>query len=648
VSVFASFVNSDTTKVDTLGISKFDSLSVTKKDTLRQRIFPIPLVGSIDKKLAPEYIINDSSINFFDYKLASDLFNMFNGVFVRELGSPGQLTSLTINGMESREISFLADGVPLREPMNGVFDMNLYPLEHAERMEFISGTRAFLYDINSTGGVINFVSRSKKEIRPYSRIHYSQSAYGYSLFDGMFSQDIYRGVNATAGLQHSTTGGRFKNSDFSGWNLRMKIRYNVNNSFNMYASTMYNQTILGLNGGDINVSQLTLQDGGNADSVTNENAYEKITRYDHQLGMAMKITSDSTLVSSLTFYHSTSLREYRDPGGTYTPDSEQVMQDHRSQWYGLKFSHYLMLGQQQLDLNAEVERLGVISSPVTGQQLDTRTALYGKSETFLFGHINFAGYGRIDRYLDQSRLSYGADAGINPDTNFYFFGGFSHSYRFPTIEERYWNNNILSSSSFSAPTEQHDLFETGIRIRNSEVISGEVKYFHRDIHDGIIIVADNNTNSSFHYAIDPRRTIYGVSGNISLRVGKFFAEGSSQFIHYSDSTASLVPQTYGTGAIYYWTSLLDGHLHLKTGLRGRLIPSYIAPGYDPEVQVFLPGKSTSTELVGLVDVVFIAKIGNAYLHFVWDNFFDRRYYITSVYPMPDRALRFGVSWEFSN
>jgi outer membrane cobalamin receptor len=644
----ASFLDRDTTKADTTIVSKIDSLAEAKKDSLPLRIFPIPLVGSIDKKLSPEFLITDSIINFFDYKLASDLFSMNNGVFTRDLGSPGQFSALNINGMEGREISFLADGVPLREPMNGLYDMNLYPLEHAERIEFIADTRAFLYDINSTGGVINFVSRSKKEIRPYSRIHYNESAYGYSLFDGMFSQDIYRGVNTTAGVQHSTTKGRFNNSDFDAWNLRMKIRYNMSNSFNMYASTMYNQTVLGLNGGDINLNQLLLQNGGNLDSVVNQYAYEKITRYDHQLGLAMKITSDSTLVSTLTMYHSSSLREYREPVDATTPEIFTVKQDHQSQWYGARFSHFLTLGQQRFDLNAEVERRGVIASPVTGRQLDTRTALYGKSETFLFGHINFAGYSRIDRYLDQSRLSYGADAGINPDTNFYFFGGFSHSYRFPTIEERFWNDRILSSASFSAPTEQHDLLEAGIRIRNSETVSGELKYFHRDIHDGIIIAADSGTSPSFHYAIDPKLTVHGVSGNLSIRIGKFFAEGSGQFINYSDSSVSLVPHLTGTGGLYYWTELLDGHLHLKTGLRGRLVPSYLAPGYDPEVQYFLPGKSTETDLVGLMDVIFIAKIGSAYIHLVWNNFFDRKYYITSIYPMPDRALQFGVSWEFAN
>jgi outer membrane receptor protein involved in Fe transport len=274
--------------------------------------------------------------------------------------------------------------------------------------------------------------------------------------------------------------------------------------------------------------------------------------------------------------------------------------------------------------------------------------LYGKSETFLFGHINFSGYGRLDRYLEQSRLSYGADAGINPDTNFYFFSGFSHSYRFPTTEERYWNDRILSSSSFTAPTEQHDLFEAGIRLKNSETISAELKYFHRDIHDAIIIAADSGTNTSFHYAINPKRTIHGISGNASLRVGKFFAEGSGQFINYSDSTASLVPQITGTGGIYYWTELLDGHLHLKTGFRGRVIPSFTAPGYDPEIQMFLPSRTSTTELVGLMDVVFIAEIGSAHIHLIWDNFFDRKYIVNSFYPMPDRAIRFGVSWEFTN
>ncbi|MFI5252412.1 MAG: putative porin [Bacteroidota bacterium] len=639
-SASLSFFVSDTTKTD--------SAAAMKSDSLIRHIYPIPLVGSVDKKLPNENIVTDSSINFLDYKLASDLLMMKDGVFVRELGSPGQFDALNINGLESREISFLADGIPLREPMAGIFDMNLYPLEHAERIEFITGSRAFLYDINSTGGVVNFVSKSKKAIKPYSRIRYTQTAYGFTLFDGMFSQDIYRGVNATAGLQHATTAGRYLNNNFDAWNARLKIRSNFSNTFNMYVSTMYNQTLLGLNGGVTDTIPYFQRFDPLLTYIINQTAYEKITRYDHQLGFAVKLTSDSTLVSSLTLYHSTSLREYRDPGVPYSSDSIPTMQDHLSQWYGAKFSHSLIWSHQQFDLTAEVERLGVIASPLTGQQLDARSALYGKSETFLFNHINFAGYGRLDRYLGQSRFSYGADASINPDTNIYFFSGFSHSYRFPTIEERFRDDNILAGMNFSAPTETHDLFEAGIRLRNSDLISGEVKVFHRTINDGIIIVPDTGSLPGNHYAINPNRTIRGVSGNASLRIGKFFAEGSGQYIKMSDSTAPFVPQITGTGGIYYWTELLDGHLHLKTGLRGRIVPSFMAPGYDPNAQVFLAGRATQTPLVGIMDVVFIAKLGDAYIHLIWDNFFSRSYYITSFYPMTDRAIRMGVSWEFTN
>jgi hypothetical protein len=43
-----------------------------------------------------------------------------------------------------------------------------------------------------------------------------------------------------------------------------------------------------------------------------------------------------------------------------------------------------------------------------------------------------------------------------------------------------------------------------------------------------------------------------------------------------------------------------------------------------------------------------ARIGEAYIHFVWENLLDSSLFATPYYPARDRALRFGVAWEFLN
>src|SRR5437867_5431691 len=86
-----------------------------KADTLRAPIIPLPFVGSIDR--SPSMLISDSSINFIDYRYLDDLLRMTSGIFIRELGAPGQLHGLTLQGVDSRDIAFMSDGILLNEPL---------------------------------------------------------------------------------------------------------------------------------------------------------------------------------------------------------------------------------------------------------------------------------------------------------------------------------------------------------------------------------------------------------------------------------------------------------------------------------------------------------------------------------------------------
>ena len=51
-------------------------------------------------------------------------------------------------------------------------------------------------------------------------------------------------------------------------------------------------------------------------------------------------------------------------------------------------------------------------------------------------------------------------------------------------------------------------------------------------------------------------------------------------------------------------------------------------------------------MAGTVDFLLIAHIGSAYVHFVWENLLDRQYIMRIFYPMPERNIRFGISWDF--
>jgi outer membrane cobalamin receptor len=631
---------------------KSDTLGTQTVDTLRLSIMPIPLVGSIDRTLSMAHIVSDSTINFSDYSYVGELLRMNSGIFIRDLGSAGQLHGFTMNGIDARSIAFMSDGILLNEPLTGIFNPNLYPTETIDRIEVVSGTESFLYGFNSTGGAINFISKSKKAIHPYSRVRYSESGYGYSFVDGLVSQDIIRGLNFTTGAQHVTTDGRFPNSNYDAWNARFKIRYNISNTLNVYLSEIYNQTQLGLNGGVDTTTPVSLWFDRFQVVMLNTDSYEKITRHDLQLGAAAKLFPDSTAITTLTLYHSTNLREYRDEENRLASNSVLIRQDHRSQWFGTKLLQHIAVGNQQLDFGIETQSRGVIASPATGQRIETSTDIFGKTTFHIDEAVRMSAYARIDNYLERTPLSAGGDILFRPQSWVELFGGYSRSYRFPTIQELYWRDSVFSSVRSDFQPERHHLVEAGIRLSDQQSSTFELLFFRRTIWDAITLTP---SQLSFPFrgveiSLQQKVILQGVNGTIEAHVGKFFVEGSAQYFEINEESGlqSSFPKWSATGGLYFWGKLAEGHLDLKVGIRGRAQSSYRGMEFNPQVLQYIPSTRADVDVVGTSDFIIIAHIGSAYVHIVWDNLLDRKYIVTPVYPMPERTLHFGISWEFTD
>jgi outer membrane cobalamin receptor len=637
----AQVVPSDTTSADTL-----DTIPT---DTTRIVLVPLARVGSIARNLAEENVIPDSAIDFLDYKYLGDLISTAHGVFIRDLGSPGQLHGLTINGLDARGIAVMNDGILLNDPLTGIFDLNLYPTENIERLEMIRGSRAFLYALNSTGGTINIVTKSKKAITPESRIRFSQSSFNYGFVDGMISQDVIRGLNVTAGLQHTTTDGKFDNSGYDYWNARAKVRYNLSSNASLYVSEIYSQSQLGLNGGiDMSQTPSGLEFGQFQAIVRNDDSYEKITRHDLQLAGSARLFADTNNVTSLTLYLSNKLREYRD--NEHPSSTTFVAQDHTSEWYGIKLTQNIKLQNFFLDFGAEVQRRGTIASSTVRQQFGTLKSIYGKAEVSPLHQIDLAVYGRVDDYQNISRFSYGSDASVRVIDWLEMFGGYSHSFRFPTIQEQYWRDSSFFTAVTSFTPETHNFAEVGVRVIRSNIISGELSYFNRAVSDAILpMVSTSRTPfSSETLATEDRFKISGISAKATVRWWVLFAEGTAQYITQETQSEYSLPRLTASGGIYYWNKLVNDHLDLKVGFRGKFISAYDGMQYNPQTQQYTGRFATDGKAVGVGDFVLLFHIGDAYVHFIFENLLSRKYYVTPVFPQLERTLRFGVNWTFLN
>lgn len=638
------------TNPDSLAIAETPpDTSQVAPDTLGRMSSPW-LVGTLDRALDSAGILTKRDLNWLDYRYLGGILETVPGVYVREQFSEGQSSQLNIRGQDWRSIAITMNGRLLNDPTSGIYNIYYFTPEDADRIEIITGPRAFLYGLNSSGGVINLVTKNYNSNRPYSKINYSETAYDYQFSDGTFSQNISRKINFTFGFQHQGTIGRFPNTDHDAWNLRVKLRYNVSKRFNIILSEYLTHTQTGLNGGaDSSIARFSNAFDPLLTTVRNTDSYEKVNRHDVDLSFVGTVFDDTANVSLLTFYYSSGLREYRDEENRDQTNGVFIRSDHRPSWMGALFSQNIESGFQRLTFGGNIEIRQIEGSPNLGHRRNVIGNAWGKEEFLLGDAVTVAGYARYDRYLKNNNVGVGSDATVKLTDRFSVFGGFSVSTRFPNYQELYWSNSTVSRPGSLLP-EKHRQLEVGAELRLDD-LSLRAAYFHRTVDDAIEVLSGGTSIfPRVQFTNVGKVATNGVEATIKARLWLLYFEGVGTFLTKKSGGISdnHFPKFSGNGGIYFWRKLLNDNLELKTGFRGRFVTTQQPTAYNPEVVAYVQEPGASFPQGSSVDFFLIAHIGNAYIHLMWENLTNARYYITPYYPVLDRVFRLGVSWEFLN
>jgi outer membrane cobalamin receptor len=627
-----------------------DQQPVPPPDTSGRMSTP-SLVGTLDRYLDSSCTYTQDNLNWLHHRSLGEVLMHYPGVVVREQSSLGHYSQVTMNGVDWRGIAYMMNGRLMNDPASGIFNPYYIATEYADRFEVVSGTRAFLYGLNGTGGVVNMVTKNYNSNRPFSKINYSEGGYNEQYSDGTFSQNISRRVNFTFGFQHQSTDPRFVNSSHLAWNARVKLRYELSQALNLILSEYYTSTKTQLNGGVLVTDQVTaVTFDPLLATVRNSYAYEKANRHDVDISLVGTLLGDTTNVTTLTMYYANDLREYRDePLGGFTPDSIAIRSDHRSSWMGVMLTQNYDLEWQRFSVGGSIEIRQIEGSPNIGRRRNVIGAVWGKEELLLTDHLTLAAFARVDHYLRKSYLGAGADATIRVSPSLSLFGGISFSRRVPTYQELYWQgSHVVNILPLEA--EQHRLFEAGIRLSLSTLLSTRITVFHRNVSNPIRVFGYESggsfTGILFANAATVRTT--GVNASFLLRPWVLTIEGSGIFLLQEDDTTTLsvYPRLTGVGGVYYWNSILGGALDLKVGVRARISTRQDGEQFNPEVLAYATSTGPAISTGSSVDGVLTARIGDAYIHLLWENLTNSRYFLTPYYPVYDRAIRLGVSWQF--
>jgi outer membrane cobalamin receptor len=584
------------------------------------------------------------------------------GVFLADPASPGQYVQPFLRGIDWRGTTVLVDGVPMNDRMSGILNLSMIPLELIEQMEIVTGPQSFFFGTGSPGGVINIVSKKASRVVPSTKVRYEESSYGYAFSDGSFNQNISRRLNLAFGYQFQGTDGRFRNSAHEQWNFRGSVRYHLTTRWSLSYRHLYTQSRTGLNEGiDLAATGSALAFVPQQALVRNPDAYEKLTRHDGALSLQGTLFADTTSVTDVTLFATHILREYRDEenpssaaGLAVQPTNGVFLQeDHRLAWYAMQVRQRVTAGPVVVLAGLRGEEDQVYGSPTVGRQRRPAFAAWIGATTDVNSWLTLSINTRSDAARGTTKAGLGGEVTVRMGHGWTASAAYATSQRPPTLTEQFWSDTTIIREGVVA-AERHHHAESAIVWHDDDNIShARIALWRHSVENPILTedVTGGGLRTKVRLYQGPRSSIDGIEADVRFRVGPFQAGGTATYLMRVESNGgpmNALPRTSAQGFLYYRSLILGGALDLQAGVRARFRSAFNGSLLLGEQLLSVPNTRTTLGMASSLDLVLVARLGDAYVHILWDNITDTQYFTTPFTPAQDRSLRFGVSWNFLN
>jgi outer membrane cobalamin receptor len=627
----------DTLKMrnDTTSIAHADSVVI---DSVRIRF--LPGMGQILDEIDTTDVSYQKQFLWSDAKNAGDLLWKLPGFFYRDLGEAGKWGQLNAFGVDGRGMNILLDGRPMNDPVTGTYNISDLPLEFIDHTEILNGSHSILAS-GEDGTALNFVSRSYNSYRPLTKLRFVQDPKGTILTDGLFTQNVARGLNLMIGFQRTVTAGRFADADLDAWNVRTRLRYNFSDRLNIALTDFYTKASNGLNGGIDPSRSTTLFDETTA-IVSNQYARDSRSRRDVTLSAIAHIFADSASITQASIYYSTLEREYFNPQNSIDDST-------KASFWGIRFQQQFSFSPLDVTLGGNLERRQSDSTRTLPSLVESEKSLFVRAELRL---INFFVPSVTLRSTSLgSEHTFSAGVGVKSQLADWLtiFVDASKYDRFPTLQERYWRDSVIVRAN-GIVKEQHSFIQAGVNIDAGPNLQLTLTGFRRTIKNAIVYQPAVTMYGSSALGISNINEMKssGLNGRIVFRWHHFEALGVMTLTHceQSDSVKTFIPDVILSGELSYRGNILFEHWDGKIGLRSRFISRQQGMQFDPQTLSYveydadLLGRSTT------FDLFMILKIGDAHLSLSWNNILNAGYYLSPIYPMPRTNIRLGVNWVF--
>ena len=407
-------------------------------------------------------------------------------VDLRGFGETGLLNTLV-----------LVDGRRVNQPDLSGSDWTLISLNRVERIEVIRGGRgSVLYGDNASGGVINIITKEGKEFKTDAAV----VAGSYNTFRASASTS-----GSSNNLSYNISGsylnsdGYRDNGDTEGGDVGADLGYYVGDRMKVNLSGGYHKDDTGLPGA---IKKSEFEQGVSRTDTLHPDDFADVEDYYVKLAPEIFFLNDSLFKIDFSFRDRSSLFFSSFSGGTYEGDTnietialspqfvfkEKIYGFNNSLTFGLDFENAAE------DITNTTMYMGY---PDVGMfELEKENyGLYIHDEIYLLDNLSISGGYRYDKAKfkfkpstpDSTEMSenlYTAGINYNFYQKSYAYFSFSHSFRYPVLDELF--NFYTNTINTDLLPQTSDDYELGVRYYFTTSLFANVNLFHIDTKDEII------------------------------------------------------------------------------------------------------------------------------------------------------------------